>query len=362
MSYSYYFNNLIPYKYQELPFDFDAVTVDVEYQDGGKNFAENAVTFPLRWTFEYKGLSRAEAAAIDTVYRTFRLAYLFPFTDKNGATYTDCRFEKFDANHDGNKSWTQSRSFTIVKFNASLPVGTPPPPPPAGPPPEFEGTKTFAIAGYQGVAAEGSNLHVIAGDYTVAPIYYYRSPDEGATWDINGTPIATGIPYLEKPLRMSGNNIALFYFKNTVTVTDFFGARLVGELYCIVSGNNGATWGTEKLVSGAVVAGQGLRMSARWNGTSLHVTWMDFKNATGTTRSWDLYYNRSLDAGATWETEQLVVTSTNQTGVVRPSISSIGNAIHLAWFAGIDGKGSCTIDSGTVFTGMHGSFSYEELE
>lgn len=220
--------------------------------------------------------------------------------------------------------------------------------------PAWEGTKTFGSAGYQGVAAEGDFVHVITGQFTVGAINYWRSPNEGNTWDIDGVTIANGIPYLEDPLVSSGNNIALFYFKNIVSVFDFVGERFVGELYCIVSTDNGANWGTEQLVSGVVVPGRGLRMSAAWNGNSLHVAWMDFKNVANPldynlqTTSWDLYYNRSLDSGATWQTEQRLRISTNKTGINRPAVVCIGNTVHIVTFDGIDDKASCAIDTGST--------------
>lgn len=121
MSYSYDFNNLIPSKYLEAELDYDAVTEDVEYQDGGKNFAENSDTFPRRWLFEYNSLTNAQAAAIDAVYNTYRKANSFSFTDKNGNVFTDCYFERFNKDHDGHKSWIQKRRFSIVKYDAEIP-------------------------------------------------------------------------------------------------------------------------------------------------------------------------------------------------------------------------------------------------
>lgn len=122
MSYSYDFNSLIPSKYLEEELDFEAVTADVEYQDGGKNFAENSTTFPRRWLFEYDSLTQLQAAAIDAVYNTYRLANSFTFTDKSGAVHTNCYFERFNKNHDGHKSWIQKRRFIIVKYNAPIPA------------------------------------------------------------------------------------------------------------------------------------------------------------------------------------------------------------------------------------------------
>lgn len=226
--------------------------------------------------------------------------------------------------------------------------------------PAWEGSKTFAYQGYYGLAAEDNFVHVISGGFDEQPIYYYRSSDEGATWGIDGVQIAVGLPYLEDPLVVQNGKIALFYFKNLVTIRDFFTPspnppRVVGELYCSVSVNNGANWQTEKLVSGVVVPGRGIRMSACWDAAGiLHATWMDFKNVANPqdpdnqTTGWDLYYNRSLNNGVTWETEQRLAISSNRTGENRPSIVALGNTVHITWFRGIDGKGSCFIDGGTT--------------
>lgn len=231
--------------------------------------------------------------------------------------------------------------------------------------PMFAGTKTFS-GGYAGMCADNDTLHIITG---IAPdtITYYRSPDEGATWDIDGVAIGNGITYPEEPLVANGaGKIAVFYFKNLKDIRDFFtpppntAPRRVGELFCKVSLDGGTSWQSERLVSGVVVPGEGYRMSACWNGNSLHVNWMDFKNVpnevendpVNQTKSWDIYYNRCVDVtnNLNFEGEQNLVPCEigNQTGQVRPSISKLGNTIHSVWFAGIPGKGSCTIDTGTT--------------
>ena len=224
--------------------------------------------------------------------------------------------------------------------------------------PAWEGTKTFGSGGYQGVCAKGSAVHVSIGQFSVDAIKYWRSPNEGVSWDIDGVTIATGIPYLEDPLVINsdGSKIACFYFKNIVDppVQDFVGARYVGELYCVISTNGGTNWGSEELVSGVVVPGRGLRMSACWDQDDrLHATWMDFKNVANPTNyslqttAWDLYYNRRVSG--TWETEQRIFASTNKTGENRPSVVSLNDgSVHLVWFAGLDSKPSCIIDTGTT--------------
>lgn len=286
-------------------------------------------------------LQRATDAGFTTNLVTFNLGNVLNYSD-TGRTQNTRYYYRIRA-HD---AIPNNSAYSAAISRATLPA--------------WEGTKTFAMVGYVGLAAEDNFAHVISGGFEVGPIYYYRSSDEGSTWGIDGVVIANGIPYLEDPLVIQDGKIALFYFKNTVTIRDFFTPspnppRVVGELYCTVSVDNGVNWQTEKLVSGVVVPGRGLRMSACWTASgTLHATWMDFKNVANPqdpdnqTTSWDLYYNRSLDNGVTWETEQRLAISSNKTGENRPSVVALGDTVHLTWFRGIDNKGSCFIDGGTT--------------
>lgn len=214
---------------------------------------------------------------------------------------------------------------------------------------------------YYGICAEGQNVHIItSGQGRTGTVRYYRSVTQGASFGISDVTLATNaIAYLEDPICMSGNNIAAFYVKNfrTVDIQDFFGGRTVGQLWCRVSTNGGASWNPEQLVSDT--DGLVLRMSACWNGNSLHCVWMDYKGVPEAsketvggiaTRSWDLYYNRSTVppiAAGQWESPaKRLYASTNKVGENRPSIVSLGNAIQVVWFGGLDGKAANTLDTG----------------
>lgn len=213
------------------------------------------------------------------------------------------------------------------------------------------------VSGFNGITGEDNVVHVVTSRDDgggIGPITYFRSTNQGAngSWS-SGTVIANGVPFLEDPLVSQGDNVALFYFKDLRPIDDFVDTgRLVGNLFAIVSNNGGLSWGNEKQVG---TQQGGLRMSAVWNGTSLHVVWMDFRsynpNTDPETHHWDLYYNRLLNANlpsSSWGIEQVLVTGMNKVGANRPGIDAIDNSIHITWFEGVNGKPGCTIDGGRL--------------
>lgn len=192
---------------------------------------------------------------------------------------------------------------------------------------------------YHGFASNGNVLHMAHGDGTLG---YRRSTNEGTTWsqEIN---LGPGITYLEDPLAAEGLNVYLVYFNNSRTITDFIGPRLVGDLFMRKSSDGGLTWApTVQLTT----AQSGYRMSFAVSGPRLDLTWMDYRSG----KWWDVYYRRSLDGGATWQPEVLLVAGTNSVGAGRPQVASFGDSVHLAWMDSRDNQPSCTIETGFVLS------------
>lgn len=112
---------LLPEKYFENVPDFDKVTEDAKFQDGGKIFNINNSTAPREWTFEFSGLSEKQAAVFDEHYR-FADGELgakkdFGFTDRKNYIY-DARiyYKDYDKSHEKHRRWIQNRRITLIKY------------------------------------------------------------------------------------------------------------------------------------------------------------------------------------------------------------------------------------------------------
>jgi hypothetical protein len=101
-----------------------------------------------------------------------------------------------------------------------------------------------------------------------------------------------------------------------------------------ISANRGASWGAEQKIS----TGQsGYRIAVDIEGNNIYVTWMDYRSGS----TWDLYYRRTTDLGASWGAETKLVSGTNALGAERPDIVARGNSVHLFWMDGRDNYPGC---------------------
>lgn len=111
-------------KFRRLRKDWAEITVISTFEDAGRDFNEHASTVPQRWEFVYEGLDETEAKVLDDFYETHRLSQTFtlieprdrPWTNTKtaGATFTDVRFELYEAGH--SKVNIQSRRVVLVKY------------------------------------------------------------------------------------------------------------------------------------------------------------------------------------------------------------------------------------------------------
>lgn len=98
-----------------FPPDWEKVTDDVVYQDGGKSFNELANDAPMVWQLSYF-LTQSEAKVFDDHYNEFRLSRPFPFDTKDGFRYSEVYYKQFERSHDGHKSWRQQRIIELVHY------------------------------------------------------------------------------------------------------------------------------------------------------------------------------------------------------------------------------------------------------
>lgn len=122
-NFTYEFNSILPSFYEAGILEFDKITASHEYQDSGKSFNENADTAPRMWTFEFDGLTQAEANLFDAWYYDNREANSFSFTDKLGTVHTTCYILEgsYQESQRGHLSQIQKRAFKIVQYNAVTP-------------------------------------------------------------------------------------------------------------------------------------------------------------------------------------------------------------------------------------------------
>jgi hypothetical protein len=97
------------------------------------------------------------------------------------------------------------------------------------------------------------------------------------------------------------------------------------EIYYKRSTNYGATWGSDARLSGDVANGSYDPCLAADSGF-VHVVWWDTR-----TTPFEIYCRRSIDDGATWNDETRLTTDT--TGSYNTTVVARGEAVHVMWEA-----------------------------
>lgn len=88
------------------------------FEDKSQSFNAVSVTPILVFEIEFNGLTATEASIFDAHYDLANgQLHSFPFTDKSGDLHTGVRYanDGYKRNHDGHKSWIQSRKIKLVK-------------------------------------------------------------------------------------------------------------------------------------------------------------------------------------------------------------------------------------------------------
>lgn len=121
-------------RWYAAPLDYQAITENYEFEDGGKDFNEvaPAANAPRRWQvgFMCVGATHAEAKTQADVYEDFfntvRYSQPFRFTDKYGDVWDNVFVEDFKKEHDSHKSWVISVTFGLVGYGSAVVDATPP--------------------------------------------------------------------------------------------------------------------------------------------------------------------------------------------------------------------------------------------
>lgn len=107
---------LMYYRYREIPYNWDAVTVKHTYDDEGASFSTTTDGPPMMWEIGYRGLTKAQFEIFDAFNDAVRRDRTFNFIDKSGTTHTGVRIQSYERNHEEYKSWRNSVNLVLVKY------------------------------------------------------------------------------------------------------------------------------------------------------------------------------------------------------------------------------------------------------
>ncbi|UCG91881.1 MAG: exo-alpha-sialidase [candidate division WOR-3 bacterium] len=165
------------------------------------------------------------------------------------------------------------------------------------------------------IAASGDTLHVVWHDDrdTNDEIYYKRSTDAGTTWE-------TDTRLTDEPNWSNVPSVAVLGEKVHVVWEDERDGNL--EVYYKRSTDGGTSWETDfRLTDNIEPQGQ---PSIAVSGSYVHVVWGDFlMGGSG------IYYRRSTDEGATWETEVQICNAPGFS--FGSSVAVSGSNVHVVW-------------------------------
>lgn len=168
---------------------------------------------------------------------------------------------------------------------------------------------------YPSLSVNLSNVHVVWDDAREGNdgIYYKRSTDGGLTWSPD--------------VRLTNNTSYSWYPSVWSTATRIHvvwvdDRDMNWEIYYKQSTDGGTTWGADTRLTNNSSSQTEPCVTASGNLT--HVVWKDSRDG-----NLEVYYKRSTDDGATWETDTRLSTTAGQTWY--PSIQAAGQNIHLVF-------------------------------
>ena len=170
------------------------------------------------------------------------------------------------------------------------------------------------------LAVSDSTLHLVYKSNSEGwGAFYRRSTDGGATWSAD-----TALARFSSPI---GGCMTCAASDSLVHV---LWAVFHGE-YTQVSYRRSLDWGMSWQPEAFLThdSARSEDPSVAVSGTAVHVVWFDTRNSEG-----DVYYERSIDDGATWGPETRL--TSDSAIVYAPTVAAVDSLVHVAW---IDRRG-----------------------
>lgn len=183
--------------------------------------------------------------------------------------------------------------------------------------PDFRLTNNAGFSLNSSIDTDNNNLHIIWQDYRNAnsEIYYKNSMNNGISFspDLRLTNNAGQSALPE--VAVSGSSVHVVWEEDTTGNYEIFYMR---------STDNGATWGSVIRLTNANGISGYAHVSA--SGSTVHVLWRDLRDG-----SFDLFYKRSTDNGATWSADLSLVPHSGGALASSSAITTTGSNVYLAW-------------------------------
>src|SRR4030043_390533 len=178
---------------------------------------------------------------------------------------------------------------------------------------------TNAGARYPSIAVNGPNIYVVWTAYTTPgsfEIYFKKSEDGGVTWSPNKRLTNNSGISCCPAIAADGPNIYVVWQDDTPGNY---------EIYFKKSDDGGATWSAnERLTNNA---GTSSYPAIAVDNSNIYVVWQNFMPTPG---SFEIYFKKSDDGGATWTTSKRL---TNNAGPsLLPAITVDGSNIYVVWY------------------------------
>jgi len=184
-------------------------------------------------------------------------------------------------------------------------------------------TNSPVFAWRPAIAVSGSNVYVawsdiVSGNYE---IYFRKSADSGATWQSTERLTNNSGSSDNPALAVSGSNVYIVWKDNTL--------REHEEIYFRKSPNGGATWQSAQRFM--EYTGTSLHPTVTAGGSNVYVAWHHYM-----TENSEIYFTRSSDRGATWQSIQRLTKNSGASGAAELAVS--GSNIYITWYDNTPGN------------------------
>ena len=184
------------------------------------------------------------------------------------------------------------------------------------------------------ICCDGGNVYVVWYDERNGrtDIYFNRSTDSGSTWLASDRRLDTDDPGVR-----DSSNPAICCSGSDVYVVWRDHRNLHSDVFLNRSTDGGATWLASDVRVNTDAAGADHRQYPQvcCAGANVYVAWEDGRNG-----GYDIYFNRSTDRGATWlaDDTRLETSVAGATGSSAVQLCCHGRSVYVVWQDGRDGS------------------------